>query len=629
MSDDDKVRVAPPPPRKNPPRKRQKVELILPVAAVDSDDSPNVDSADNSTDDTEYVFDGSDEDDEDDDSGSGSDSDSEIDPEEWFEQESARFRQTIVQHVLAKLTKLQRNALKLKIQQGVDEAFEVCDDIVTETYKQITEQRVTSNYWKLGLEPDEIKKYAPMIRKLYKEHRKRISPIDILNAKLPNSEKMQLIELYNVWAHIRLSPESYQDAMSIRDKIYNTCKNSHNLGLSQKQVDDLEKVEQQIDKQNKTNLPLKLQILAADMDIDKKAHIYEKFQLLEKSPESSSTANTEEWIREALKTPYSQVTATTVATTATPYDCLLNLRQTFESHMSELDREVIEPLMAIFNNKLYNPNYGSLIIGFLGSPGTGKTAAAKAIAQACKLPFDQISMGGMVDATVLDGQHPGWVGAQPGRFVKALQRMKNIHGVLFLDEVDKLVRSVHGQEVQASLLHSLDPEQNYEYTDHYLGHELPVDLSKLIMICGMNDISALDPALLSRMHIIRLKDYTGQQKSVISLNHLGPRALENAGLTDKDVVFTKEATQRINELLDNAQPKEGGVRLVKSCIAAIVDKLALLLRYSLDERVQLKLSFAHVNIGDERPVRVTPQLIDALYENKSEMQFNVWKQMYV
>jgi hypothetical protein len=243
---------------------------------------------------------------------------------------------------------------------------------------------------------------------------------------------------------------------------------------------------------------------------------------------------------------------------------------------------------------------------------THNTAVGQVIANVWDLPFQQISLGGVLDASILDGQHAGWVGSNPGRFAKALQEMGVINGVLFLDEIDKLGETSHGLQVQYSLLHSTDPVQNSHFQDHYLGSKLPLDLSKCLIICALNRTVGLDPALLNRMNIIKIPDYTPEQKTKIMIKHLFPKALQNAGLTMDDITLPESSCLGIQKVVEQANGKEGGVRGVKAAIHTIVDKLSLLLHTTESEREQLKLSF---NIKmEKRPLVITQLVIEELYK---------------
>ena len=520
------------------------------------------------------------------------DSDSE-ELSDYFENDYTEIKDTIIEHVLDNLSKNQRGALEKKIRQGVESAFELLDELLEESFVGLVTHKPTSNMWKLGLGPRDIKKYKKELEYLQKPV--KVSIKKILDANIPKEKKQKLLEYYNTLQNV--------DKYSLEYKIIASQINAVVDTKSNPQEEKLKTIVKQ-------NVSLKSRILNADMDDKRKAVIYDRYLQLQKNPDDSITrAQIEEWIEEALKTPFTKVTDT--FDSENPGKQLIKLRNSFEEHLSEMDT-VLEPLLTIFNNKMHNPDSGSMVIGLLGSPGLGKTAVGKVIADAWGLPFQQISLGGVIDSSILDGQHPGWVGSKPGRFAQALQEMGAINGVLFLDEIDKLGNTQHGLQVQYSLLHSIDPTQNSQYTDHYLGSQLPLDLSKCLIICAMNKVEGLDPALLNRMNIIHVPDYTPTQKTSIMTTHLFPQAMKNAGLTD-EITLSSDICGYMQERVEKNIGKEGGVRGVRNCLSIIIDKLALLIRLSAKERKKLNLSFA---IDKQPPIDITREIVDEFYPIK-------------
>lgn len=357
---------------------------------------------------------------------------------------------------------------------------------------------------------------------------------------------------------------------------------------------------------------LETRIFKAEMDDNRKSAIYEQYLQYEKmQDESNSKGHIEEWIEEALKTPFTKTVSN---------ECSLEaLKKGFTDKLSSLDT-VLEPLLTIFNNRINNPNSTSLVIGLLGSPGVGKTAVGQTIAETWGIPFKQISLGGMLDSSILSGQHRGWLGSAPGRFTKALQEMKAINGVIFLDEIDKLGTTERGMQVQHSLLHAIDPVQNTNFIDNYLGPRLPLDLSKCIFICALNTTEGLDPALLNRMHIIKVPDYTSKQKSQIMKDHLFPQALKNAGLDTDKFILSDEACSRLHQLVTSNYGEEGGVRNVKSGLRIIADKISLVLN-NTPEQLQL-LNIKYKIPRDDPPLTITREIVDCLYTFKKEQTRN-------
>ena len=179
--------------------------------------------------------------------------------------------------------------------------------------------------------------------------------------------------------------------------------------------------------------------------------------------------------------------------------------------------------------KLHKSVQGKILC-FVGPPGVGKTSIGKSIAESLGRKYIRIALGGATDTSTLKGHRRTYVGAVPGKIIKALKTAEVENPVILIDEVDKIgQRSAHGDPGSA-LLEILDPEQNMAFTDDYL--DVPMDLSKVLFLCTANDLSTLHPAVLDRMEIIEIAGYTHQEKLHIFDQYLYPEAIKKAGLVD-------------------------------------------------------------------------------------------------
>lgn len=227
-------------------------------------------------------------------------------------------------------------------------------------------------------------------------------------------------------------------------------------------------------------------------------------------------------------------------------------------------KDRILDFISIKNLKADGP---SPILCLYGPPGVGKTSLGQSIAKSLGRNFYRISLGGVKDESEIRGHRRTYVSAMPGRVIHAMKKANSMNPVILIDEIDKLGADFRG-DPSAALLEVLDPNQNKEFYDNYLG--MPFDLSSVMFIVTCNDISTISVPLLDRMEVIQLSGYTFEEKQQIAKKYLVKQAVDQSGMKESNIHIAQSALDTII----SEYTREAGVRHLSQLIKKLCGKAA-------------------------------------------------------
>jgi ATP-dependent Lon protease len=307
---------------------------------------------------------------------------------------------------------------------------------------------------------------------------------------------------------------------------------------------------------------------AADLPENVREAVLKEVGRLERTPDASpETGWIRTWLDTMLEMPWNE-------RTEDAYDITGARRILDEDHtgLDDVKERIIEYLAVRKRREdrglgVVGGRRSGAVLALVGPPGVGKTSLGESVARAMGRKFVRVALGGIRDEAEIRGHRRTYVGAMPGRIVRAMKEAGTMNPVVLLDEVDKIGADYRGDPA-AALLEVLDPAQNHTFRDHYL--EVDLDLSDVVFLATANVLEAIPGPLLDRMELVQLDGYTEDEKVLIAKDHLLPRQLSKAGLDAGEVSVDDGALR----LIAAEYTREAGVRSLERSIARVLRKVA-------------------------------------------------------
>ncbi|MFM9446397.1 endopeptidase La [Streptomyces acidiscabies] len=424
----------------------------------------------------------------------------------------------------------------------------------------------------------------------------RVQAIDDVSALADNSgyspfltvdQKIELLETADPVTRLKLATQQLRDHLAEQDVAETIAKDvqegvdkQQREFLLRRQLDAVRKELRELngEAEGEESDDYRARVEAADLPEKVREAALKEVDKLERSSDQSPEGSwIRTWLDTVLELPWNERTDDTGA-----YD-IQGAKAVLDAEHAGLEdvKERITEYLAVRKRRgdrglgVIGGRRGGAVLALVGPPGVGKTSLGESVAHAMGRKFVRVALGGVRDEAEIRGHRRTYVGALPGRIVRAIKEAGSMNPVVLLDEIDKVGSDFRGDPA-AALLEVLDPAQNHTFRDHYL--EVELDLSDVVFLATANVLEAIPEALLDRMELVRLDGYTEDEKVVIARDHLLPRQLERAGLNTDEVTLDESALRK----LAGEYTREAGVRTLERSIARLLRKVAA--QHELGER---------------------------------------------
>lgn len=394
----------------------------------------------------------------------------------------------------------------------------------------------------------------------------RLADLVVSNLRLKTTESQSVLETHDAVARLHKVLEFLNKELEVstmQAKIQSEAKEE--MGRTQReyylreQIMALKKELGDFDEKSEEIEELRIRFKKARMPSTVKKEGLKQLGRLEMMHPDGSEANTiRTYLDWLLDVPWRKVTKDHLD--------LKQAKEILDADHYGLD-EIKERILEYLAVRKLNKTTKGPILCFVGPPGVGKTSLGRSIARAMGRKFFRFSLGGMRDEAEIRGHRRTYVGAMPGRIIQGLKTVQSSNPIFMLDEIDKVGADYRG-DPSSALLEVLDPEQNNEFSDHYLN--LPYDLSKVMFITTANMADTIPGPLMDRMELITLSGYTLEEKLEIAKRYLLPRQIKENGITLKQIKINDETIS----LIISHYTREAGLRNLEREIGKVCRKVA-------------------------------------------------------
>ncbi|SOC36444.1 endopeptidase La [Ureibacillus acetophenoni] len=416
---------------------------------------------------------------------------------------------------------------------------------------------------------------------------------DVIASHLPLkiAEKQEILSIYNIKKrldHLIIRLHDEQEVLNLEKKINSKVKQA--MERTQKEYylrEQMKAIQSELgDREGKTGeiADLRKRIESSGMPESTQKVAFKELDRYEKLPAASAESgvirNYIEWL---VTIPWTESTTDR-----------LDIKHAEEILNRDHDglEKVKERILEYLSVRQLTQSVRGPILCLVGPPGVGKTSLARSVAESLDRKFVRVSLGGVRDESEIRGHRRTYVGAMPGRIIQGMKKAGTVNPVFLLDEIDKMSNDFRG-DPSAAMLEVLDPEQNHNFSDHYI--EEPYNLSQVMFLATANDLSTIPGPLLDRMEVISIAGYTEMEKTQIAKNHLIPKQIEENGLKKSQFVIKDET---IVDLI-RYYTREAGVRNLQRQIATLCRKAAKIIvsgdkkRVTVNQKVLVEMLGKH------------------------------------